>query len=354
MLRLEAEIPLRRFELDVSLEVGDRECLALAGPSGGGKTTALRAVAGLVTPVRGRIACAGEVWLDTERGADLAPEERRCGYLFQEYALFPHMTAEENVAYAMGDLPRRERRRRARGLLVRFGVEHLAGARPPSFSGGEKQRVALARAIARRPRVLLLDEPLSALDARTRAAASRELSSALDEAEVPALLVTHDFEEAALLADRVAVMDAGRIVQQGKAAELAAAPRSAFVADFTGSVVLQGSARPGGDGLTAIELEGGGTVTSADLAEGPVAVTVHPWEITLEPAGALPTGSALNRLEARVASVTPLRNRVRVGLLAPQPLTAELTRAAADRLGLEPGQTALATWKATATRLVAR
>ncbi|MGH2762882.1 MAG: TOBE domain-containing protein, partial [Thermoleophilaceae bacterium] len=200
---------------------------------------------------------------------------------------------------------------------------------------------------------LLLDEPLSALDARTRAWASHELAAVLREVEVPALLVTHDFHEAAQLGDRVGVIDAGRIVQEGTPSELAAAPRSPFVADFTGAVVLTGRARPGSDGLTHVELDGGGAVSSADRAEGPVAVSVYPWEIAIEPAGEPRHGSARNGVGAEVLSVTAVGNRVRVGLAAPQPLTAEITSASADALELRPGTRVTATWKAAATRLVA-
>ncbi len=223
---------------------------------------------------------------------------------------------------------------------------------PRELSGGERQRVALARALARRPRALLLDEPLSALDARTRAAASRELAGVLAEAEVPALLVTHDFAEAALLGDEVGVVDAGRVVQRGSASELAAAPASAFVADFTGAAVLTGTAAPAEAGLTTVALDGGGEVTTTDRGEGAVAVTVFPWEVELAPAGSHPEGSARNRLAAEVLSVTTVGNRVRVGLATPQPLAAELTEAAARELGLDPGRRVEAVFKATATRLV--
>ena len=229
----------------------------------------------------------------------------------------------------------------------------LAEARPRTLSGGERQRVALARALARRPGVLLLDEPVAALDARTRAGALRELGLVLREVEVPALLVTHDFAEAAQLGDRVGVIDAGRVVQEGTPSELAAAPRSAFVADFTGAVVLTGTARGGPDGLTHVELDGGGAVASTDTAEGPVAVSVYPWEIAIEPAGEARHGSTQNRLAAEVLSVTTVGNRVRLGLAAPQPLAAEVTGASAERLELRAGVRVTASWKAAATRLVA-
>ena len=338
--------------VDVSLSVESGQCLALAGPSGAGKTTVLRICAGLVRPDAGRVACGGDVWLDTARGIDVAPERRRCGYLFQEFALFPHLSALDNVAFPLRELPRSDRRERAQALLARFGVEKLADSRPLTLSGGERQRVALARALARRPRVLLLDEPLSALDARTRARAARELSQVLREVEVPTLLVTHDFFEAAQLGDRVGVIDGGRVVQEGTASELAARPQSAFVADFTGAVVLTGNARPGESGLTVVELDGGGTVASTDRASGQVAVSVYPWEIEIEPAGAVHGGSARNRVAGEVTSLTVVGNRVRLGIVAGQELVAEITQASAEHFALRVGSRVTASWKAAATRVV--
>jgi molybdate transport system ATP-binding protein len=355
VLRAEARTRLGDVALDVALEVAPGACLALAGPSGAGKTSVLRVVAGLLRPAHGLVVCGGRTWLDTARRVDVPPEARRCGYLFQEHALFPHLRAWQNVAYPLRrELGRRERRARAHELLERFGLGARADARPATLSGGERQRVALARALARRPEALLLDEPLSALDARTRAAAARELAAVLRESRVPALLVTHDFAEAAELGDRVGVLDAGRVVQLGTASELAARPVSAFVADFTGAVVLAGQARPGPGGLTLVALDGGGTLASTDPARGRVAATVFPWEVALEPPGARAEGSARNHLDVEVLSVTAVGNRVRIGLAAPQPLVAEVSRAAVDELRLAPGARAVATFKAAATRIVAR
>jgi molybdate transport system ATP-binding protein len=328
----------------VELAVEPGECLALAGPSGAGKTSVLRIVAGLLKPAAGRVICAGETWLDSS--TDLPPERRRCGFVFQDYALFPHLSAWRNVAYPGRD------RDAALELLDRLGMGERAHAKPHELSGGERQRVALARALAVSPRALLLDEPLSALDARTRARAGRELAAALSEAAVPTLLVTHDFAEAALLGDRVAVMDSGRVVQEGAAADLASQPRSAFVADFTGAVVLTGAAHDH-EGVTRVELDGGGTITSTDSASGRVAASVHPWDIAIAPAGAPRTGSAQNSLEAEVASITVVGSRVRLGLEAGQPLTAEVTAAAVRDLQLARGSRVTATWKAAATRLTA-
>ncbi|HET6998987.1 MAG TPA: ATP-binding cassette domain-containing protein [Solirubrobacterales bacterium] len=230
-LEVRASMPLREFPLELELRAPAGATLALVGRSGAGKTSLLRIVAGLMAPRAGRVALGEETWLDTERSLDLAPERRRCGLVFQDYALFPRMSAWRNVAYGI-DGPRPERRAAAIAMLDRFGAAGLIDARPATLSGGERQRVALARALAARPNALLLDEPLSALDTSTRRAALARLRGLLTELAVPAIVVTHSFEEAALLAESVAILDRGRIVQQGSPAEIAALPRTPFVADF--------------------------------------------------------------------------------------------------------------------------
>ena len=353
-LRARLACALREFELDLEIAIDAGVSLALVGPSGAGKSTVLRMIAGLQRPDRGSVALGDARWLDTDDGVDLPPERRDCGYLFQQYALFPHLNAWRNVAFGLTEVPRSMRRARAVELLRQFGAEQLADAPVRDLSGGERQRVALARALARDPAVILLDEPLSALDSRTAAAAARQLSTTLAAAPGPTVLVTHDFAEAALLAERVAVIDRGRIVQHGTAAELSAKPTSVFVADFTGATVLLGTARRRSTGTTTVALDGGGEIVSSEPGEGDVGVAVYPWEITLEPAGTEVHGSALNRLEARVVSVTEVGNRARVGLLASQSLVAEVTGESAQRLGLAPGVGVVATWKATATRVVQR
>ncbi|MFL5826059.1 MAG: ABC transporter ATP-binding protein [Thermoleophilaceae bacterium] len=329
--------------------------LALAGASGAGKSTLLRIAAGLVTPDEGTVACDGETWFDSAAGTNVPAEQRRVGYVFQDYALFPHLSAAGNVAYGLRrGLSRAERERRAGALLERFGIDHLAAARPRELSGGERQRVALARALAREPKALLLDEPLAALDPATRAAAARELRAVIDAAAVPALVVTHDFLEAAALGRRIAVMDRGHIVQEGAPDELVAAPASAFVADFAGANLLHGHARRGEGraALTTVELDGGGIVWSTDTAGGRVAAAVFPWDISIEPLQDEPSGSQVNRLQGRVSSLTLLGNRARVAVATPQPVIAEVTTASVERLRLEEGAPAAVAWKATATRLV--
>jgi molybdate transport system ATP-binding protein len=196
-LQLRARTRVGAIELDVALEVPAGGCLALAGPSGAGKTSVLRIAAGLLRPEVGRVSCGGELWLDTERGVDVAPERRRCGYVFQEYALFPHLRVWQNVAYPLHELPRAERAERARELLDRFGIAGLADARPRTLSGGERQRVALARALVTKPRCVLADEPTGNLDRKTAGEVfdlMLELNSVVGTALV---IVTHDPELAA-------------------------------------------------------------------------------------------------------------------------------------------------------------
>jgi molybdate transport system ATP-binding protein len=337
-LALALDHPLRSFALSVSATLG-RETLALVGPSGAGKSSVLRAIAGLLRPEQGRIALGDQVWIDTEAGVDLPPERRSVGLVFQEYALFPHLDVRRNVAFGG--------RRRVGELLERFRISHLAGARPGDLSGGERQRVALARALARDPAVLLLDEPLSALDAHTRSIVRGELAELVRELRLPTLLVTHDFEDAAALADRVGVIVNGRILQLGTSAELLAAPTDAFVASFTGANLLHGTARPGRDGLTEVVLDDASLAYSTDEGGGRVGLAVYPWEIAL--ARSEPVDSAVNHVRGEVRSLVSLGNRVRVRV---GPLTAEITAASAARLALREGEPVVASFKATATRLV--
>jgi molybdate transport system ATP-binding protein len=320
----------------LDLTVTDGSFFALLGPSGCGKTTLLRTIAGLED------ATGGVIHIGDRDVTKLSPGDRNVAMVFQDYALFPHLSVRANVAFGAGGSP-------VDSLLERFRIGQLASASPQELSGGERQRVALARALARKPAVLLLDEPLAALDAHTKTEVRHELAELLRELELPTLLVTHDYEDAAALADEVGVLVEGRLRQLGPPAELVARPRDAFVASFTGANLLRGRARRGDGALTSIRLESGEDVYSADEAEGEVGVVVYPWEVSVARTHAPDADSALNVVRGQVGSLVEVANRVRVRV---GPVTAEVTAASAERLELADGGVAYATFKATGTRLV--
>ncbi len=220
--------------LEVELTCAPGELHALVGPSGGGKTTTLRAIAGLLRPRSGRIVCNGSVWHDAAARLFVPPQNRRVGLVFQDYALFPHLSALDNVAAALGHLPRRARAARARELLALVHLAGLENRRPAALSGGQRQRVAVARALARDPTALLLDEPFSAVDQETRRKLQRELAALRRNLRMPIVLVTHDLGEATMLADRLTVLHRGRSLQTGRPAEVVARPRSPLVARLLG------------------------------------------------------------------------------------------------------------------------
>ena len=297
----------------------------------------LRAIAGLRRPDRGRIALGDRAWFDAAAKVDLPPEQRSVGLVFQEYALFPHMTVRANVAFggASDD--------RVRELLDRVQIAHLADERPGGLSGGERQRVAVARALARNPQVLLLDEPLSALDAHTRTAVRSELQDVLGALGLPTLIVTHDFRDAAALADRIGVIVDGRLRQEGTAAELVAHPADAFVASFTGGNLLPGRA----DGGVEITLDAGGIVRAAEPASGRVGVAVYPWEVGI----ALQAPSdGVNGLPGAVHGLAPEGNRVRLRI---GDVVVERPAEELERLAVAPGTMAWATFPPDAVRIVA-
>jgi len=270
----------------------------------------------------------------------MPPERRRVGLVYQDYALFPHMTVRQNVEYS--------RRGSADAYLGRLGIAHLANARPGALSGGERQRVALARALAREPRVLLLDEPLSALDAHTKVDVRGELQQLLAELAIPVLLVTHDFEDAAALAQRVGVLVGGRLRQLGTPADLVAGPADPFVASFTGANVIYGRAAVD-DGETFVRTRDGTVVRIPERLTGDVALAVYPWEVTVSTTPP-PESSALNSLPGTIRTISELGNRARVTIDA---ITAEITTESLRRLDLRVGQAAYAAFKATGTRVVA-
>ena len=231
-VRLRAGAPVA---LDLELRCAPGQVLALVGASGAGKSTALRCIAGLHRPEHGMVRCGGRTWLDTAARVDLAPHRRGAGLVFQDYALFPHMTALANVEAAMEHLPRRQRGTRARELLALARLDGLEGRRPAELSGGQQQRVALARALARDPDVLLLDEPFSAVDRPTRRALQADLASLRRQLAIPVVLVTHDLDDTLLLADELAVLDSGQVLQRGTPAEVARHPANPRVAWLLGT-----------------------------------------------------------------------------------------------------------------------
>jgi molybdate transport system ATP-binding protein len=285
LLTIDIVLPRRSFELRAELNLG-AETVAIVGPSGAGKTSLLRSVAGLERQCSGRIALGDERWLDSEKRIQLAPERRRVGYLPQDYGLFPHLTVAANVRFAA--------RRDRPDLLERLGIAHLADARPRQLSGGERQRVGLARALARNPRVLLLDEPFGALDAITRRRVRDELGDILAQLGLPTLLVTHAFDDASALAQRIGVIDTGRLVQVASAGELLAAPVSVMVAALTGASIVEATATPNDSGST-VRLQGGGELRTATRARGRVSIAVHPWQVQLaDPDGCSVTDTVLS------------------------------------------------------------
>ncbi|MDB5307369.1 MAG: molybdate transporter, ATPase subunit [Gemmataceae bacterium] len=330
---------------------------ALFGPSGCGKTTTLRCLAGLDRPDDGEIRLGGELWFDAARRVCLRPQQRGVGFLFQDYALFPHLTVGGNVAFGLAGLPRADRLRRAADALDRLGIGGLEGRYPHQVSGGQQQRVALARVLVCRPRLLLLDEPLVALDAPTRDALRPELRRLLASISVPVVLVTHDRAEAAALADQVVVLDHGAVVQRGTTADVFARPAGLTAARIVGvETVHPGRVLRAAEGLAVVAV-GRAEVVAVAPVEGPrdVYACVRGEDVILLAGGdGHMVASARNQLSAVVTAVTPEGPLVRVGLDAGFLLTALVTRPAADELGLAVGTRVTALVKAQAVHLIPR
>ncbi len=336
------------LDLDVELTVRPGEVVALLGPNGAGKSSILRAVAGLRPLDRGRIALDDDggpaaVLDEPSRGLFVPPEQRPIGVVFQDYLLFPHLSALENVAFGLRarGTAKAAARRRAREWLDRVGVGDHAGRRPAQLSGGQAQRVALARALATTPRVLLLDEPLAALDAATRDDVRRDLRRRLAEFPGVRILVTHDPIDAYALADRVVVVEDGRVVQSGPLPDVAAHPRSRYVAELAGVNLLTG--RVSGHVLTT--KAGARIVASSDAAEGESFAVIRPQAVSLHLHR--PDGSPRNTWRTCVADVDQFGDRVRVRLTDPIPIVAEITPAAHVELGLRNGDEVWASVKAS-------
>ncbi len=335
-------IKLGALDLDVRITAADGETVAVLGPNGAGKSTLLRALAGLVPLEGGRIEIDGTTVDDPAAGTYVVPERRSVGVVFQDYLLFPHLSVLENVAFGLRSrgASRGDARRRARAWLERVGMADRADAKPRVLSGGQQQRVALARALVTEPRLLLLDEPLAALDAGTRTELRRELRAELTEFTGARILVTHDLLDAVAIADRIVVLESGRVAQDGTVAAVAAQPRSRYVADLVGINLLRGTGRDHG-----VELESGGTVVTADPVDGDVYVAIHPHSVTLSRSA--PEGSARNVWPGRIAGSDLLGDRVRIHVDSAVPLVAEVTAAAVGEVGLRDGVEVWASVKAT-------
>ncbi|HEY7199640.1 MAG TPA: ABC transporter ATP-binding protein, partial [Candidatus Dormibacteraeota bacterium] len=323
---------------------------ALLGPNGAGKTTVLRALAGLLPLAEGRVVLDGQVLEDVgprSRARVRVPAERRpVGMVFQDYLLFPHLSAVENVAFGLRSrgMRRGEARRVAAGWLARLGLAGIGDARPGTLSGGQQQRVALARALATDPRMLLLDEPLAALDVSIRADVRRDLRRRLREFAGVNLLVTHDPLEAIALADRLIVMEGGRVVQAGTPAEVTERPRSAYVADLVGVNLLRGRAADG-----AVELAGGGRLGVVGADAGEVFAVIPPRSVSLW--RSRPDGSPRNVWRGRASGLDLLGDRVRVRIEGEPPVVAEVTPAAVAELRLAEGTEVWVSVKATDVRV---
>jgi molybdate transport system ATP-binding protein len=341
-LEARVELILGQLHLDVDLAVASGELVVLLGPNGAGKTTLLRALAGLVPLDRGRVVLDGRVLEDAEGGEWVATEHRPIGFVFQDYLLFPHLSALENVAFGLRarGLTKVEARRRAAAWLERVGLAAHAASRPRALSGGQAQRVALARAMAGDPRLLLLDEPLAALDAATRAEVRRDLRRHLASFDGTRLLVTHDPLEAIALADRLVVLEEGKVTQTGTPAEVSEHPRSRYVAELVGINLYRGQA----DGRS-VRLVGGGTVVAADINHGEVFAAVHPHAVALH--RHVPEGTPRNVWAGTAGAVEVVGDRVRVQVTGPVPVVAEVTPAAAAELRLAEGGQVWVSVKAT-------
>jgi molybdate transport system ATP-binding protein len=342
---LDARLRLRRgdsFQLDLSLSIPPGSTVALLGPNGAGKSTAVAALAGLLPLDRGRITLAGATLDDPERDLFVPPEARNLGVVFQDYLLFPHLTVIENVAFGLRSrrVGREESRARAGDWLGRLGLSDLARRRPGALSGGQAQRVALARALVTEPDLLLLDEPLTALDVTTRVELRRTLAEHLETFAGPRLLITHDATEAFLLADEIHVIEHGVVTQAGTADDIRLRPRTPYAADLAGSNLVRGVARGGvvdtGSHLLHI---------ARHHISGPVLATIRPSAISVHRRE--PEGSPRNTWRTSIDLIEDLGETVRLRTGPPLPLTAEITADAARALDLAEGATVWISIKAT-------
>jgi len=331
MLNADVQVRLGTLDLAVALTAVAGEVVAVLGPNGAGKTTLLRAIAGLTRIDRGSVVLDGVVLEDTAARTYVPTERRPIGVVFQSYLLFPHLTVMENIAFGLRARGRGDTARAvARTWLERMELGAYADAKPSALSGGQAQRVALARALATDPRLLLLDEPLAALDASARVNVRRDLKRDLTQFDGVRVLVTHDPLEAITLADRLVILEGGRILQSGTASEVTRQPRSRYVADLVGVNLMRGHATGG-----HIAIDGGGTLTAMDGADGDVFAVVHPRNVALY--RSQPEGTPRNVWSGRITALDQQGDRVRVTVGGTPRLVAEVTPAAVRELHLAEG-----------------
>jgi molybdate transport system ATP-binding protein len=329
--------------------------LVLFGPSGSGKTTVLRCIAGLEWPERGSIRFISRTWLDTSAGVRVTPQHRQIGYMAQDYALFPTYTVAGNIAYGLGALSQAERKKRVDEMADLLQLRGLEAAKPGELSGGQQQRVALARAVAPRPQLLLLDEPLSALDVPTRVQLRGELRTLLKRLALPSIIVTHDWTETLTLGDVVAVMGEGRVLQVGSPQEVFCRPANAAVAQIVGvETVIEGHVVEEIDGLATVRVNGTLLKGLGSYEIGsPVFVCIRAEDVVLEQAGTGLT-SARNHLHGKVSEILSQGVMVQVKIDCGFPLVATVTRGAQKDLHFEPGSPIVVAIKAGAVHLVPR
>ena len=340
------------FELrSVNLEIDRGEYFAILGPTGAGKTRLLEIIAGLQPP------SSGEVWIADENVTPLPPDQRRVGFMYQDYLLFPHLSVRKNIMFGLHDKAKQERLRRVDEISQMLGIAHLLDRNVTGLSGGEQQRVALARAVAPQPRVLLLDEPLSALDPQNRRAVRQELTDLHQRLGTTTIHVTHDFEEALVVADRLAVMNRGEIVQVGPAEDVVRKPNSAFVADFFGiENVFKGEivrcdqlASPGAEVHNAIFKSEGLELTVLGESEGPAYAAIRPEDIIVS--RELGHSSAMNNLSGRIVAIETLGPLVRLTADVGVRLVATITTQSLVSLKLDKDVPAYFSVKASAIHI---
>ncbi len=349
-LHVDISVALAALDISCAFDVDSGKSVALVGASGAGKTTILRSIAGLIRPKQGRIAWGNDLWFAAQQDVCEPPQARNCAMVFAGYALFKHMSALENAAFGLraSGVSANNALETAHAMLDLVGVGSLANRKAALLSSGEAQRVAIARALAMQSRVLLLDEPLSAIDVEQRTRVRDALTATVSESSMSCVLVTHDPVEAMLFSDQLIVLERGRVVQTGTAAELRERPNSTYIAAFSGVNLFRGVAQPVGGELSEVKVEGGLLVIPGKFS-GQIALVVDPDAVVLSKIHT--DSSARNVLFGPIARVVPDGASLRVTVASQPHIIARITRQSAQDLALEPGSSVYATFKASEIRV---